>query len=234
LPRLERGFSFLEIEMLKRAYSLLEIKAVDDDKREITGLASTPSTDRLGDIVDPKGAEFTLPLPFLWQHDKFQPIGHVTKAKATKDGIEVLVKLVKTDEPGTLKDRLDEAWQSIKLGLVRGLSIGFRSLEHTFIEETSGIHFVKWDWLELSAVTIPANAEASIQTIKSIDTSQRAASGLTPRAPVALIKSPGVSGTKPAAKRGPVQLIPRKYREDNCRPDQGSGKHPCCEAGTPE
>lgn len=199
--------------MLKRAYSLLEIKSMDDDKREITGIATTPTADRYGDVVEPKGAEFTLPLPFLWQHDASQPIGHVTKAKATKDGIDVTVKLVKTNEPGTLKDRLDEAWQSIKLGLVRGLSIGFTSIEHTYIEGTYAVHFLKWDWLELSAVTIPANAEASIQTIKSIDTKQRAASGRELRSGVRLILSPPASReTPPPAIRGPVKLIPRAYK----------------------
>lgn len=163
--------------MIRRAYSLLEVKAFDDDARELQGTATTPTPDRMGDIVEPKGAEFKLPIPFLWQHSSDQPIGHVTKAKVTSKGIDVTVKLVKTDEPGTLKDRLDEAWQSVKLGLVRGLSIGFSSKEHSYIEGTGGIHFLKWAWLELSAVTIPANAEASIQTIKSLDTVLRAASG---------------------------------------------------------
>lgn len=154
---------------MKRAYSVVTIKAIDDDHRIITGIATTPTPDRTEDIVEPKGAEFKLPLPFLYQHDSGQPIGHVRKAKVTKDGIEVEVKLVKTDEPGTLKDRLDQAWQEIKLGLVRGLSIGFRALETSRIEGTFGLRFLRWEWLELSAVTIPANAEASIQSIKSID-----------------------------------------------------------------
>lgn len=198
--------------MLKRAYSLLEIKSIDEDKRELTGIATTPSTDRMGDIVEPKGAEFDLPLPFLWQHDARQPIGHVVKAKPTKDGIEVTVKLVRTDEPGSLKDRLDEAWQSIKLGLVRGLSIGFQAVEHARIEGTYGVRFIKWLWLELSAVTIAANAEASITSIKSIDTQLRAASGHTQKGVALLVTPPGASGNKQAAKRGPVKLIPRSYK----------------------
>lgn len=161
---------------MKRAYSVLDIKSFDDEKREIEGIATTPTPDGYGDIVEPKGAEFNLPIPFLWQHDSAKPIGHVTKAKVTKDGIDVAIKLVKSTEPGILRDRLEEAWQSIKLGLVRGLSIGFSSKEHSFIEGTGGIHFIKWLWHELSAVTIPANSEASIQTIKSIDTELRVAS----------------------------------------------------------
>ena len=39
--------------MMDRAYSLLEIKGVDEDARVITGVASTPITDRVGDIVEP-------------------------------------------------------------------------------------------------------------------------------------------------------------------------------------
>lgn len=160
--------------VMQRAYSTFEIRAMDededDDKRVISGIATTPTPDRVGDIVDPKGAQFKLPIPLLWQHNSREPIGHVTAAKVTKDGIAITAQMVKIPEPGRLKDRLDEAWQSIKHGLVRGLSIGFRSIEHSFMDETGGIKFSKWDWLELSAVTIPANAEASISAIKAADT----------------------------------------------------------------
>jgi HK97 family phage prohead protease len=119
------------------------------------------------------GASFKLPLPLLWQHDSSAPVGQVTHATPTKTGIPVTIQLAKMDEPGTLKDRLDEAWQSIKLGLVRGLSIGFAPVEYSYLEDTGGIRFTKWNWLELSAVTIPANTDASIATIKRYDESRR-------------------------------------------------------------
>lgn len=162
---------------LSRAYSLLTVKAVDEDKRVITGIATTPTPDRMGDIVEPKGAEFKLPIPLLWQHRHDQPIGHVTKAKVTKDGIEIEAKITRFDEPGKLKDRLDEAWQSIKSGLVAGLSIGFKPIEEARLGETWNYRFIKWLWLELSAVTIPANGDCSISQVRSIDQKQRAASG---------------------------------------------------------
>ncbi|MFP4538478.1 MAG: phage major capsid protein [Dichotomicrobium sp.] len=177
---------------MKRAYSLLEIKQVDEDRRVITGIATTPTPDRLGDIVEPDGAEFSLPIPLLWQHEHDQPIGHVTDAKVTEDGIEVVAKLERIDEPGTLKDRLDEAWQSIRSGLVRGLSIGFRAVETANIEDSFSLRFIKWMWLELSAVTIPANAEATIATVKSIDGELWAASGRKSETGT----SPGASGSR--------------------------------------
>lgn len=152
---------------MHRAYSKLQIKAVDEAKRVITGIATSASTDRMGDVVEPDGAQFSLPIPLLWQHDSKQPIGEVYAAKATKAGIEISARLAKTDTPGLLKDRLDMAWQSITLGLVKGLSIGFQSIEESYDKVTGGFHFLQWLWLELSAVTIPANADASILSIKA-------------------------------------------------------------------
>ena len=191
---------------MKRAYSVLTVKEMDEEKREIVGIATTPSTDRSGDIVEPKGAEFKLPIPLLWQHDSRQPIGHVTHAKITDAGIEVRAKLVKIDEPGKLKDRLDEAWQSIKSGLVGGFSIGFREIESARIADTYSYRYLKWLWLELSAVTIPANGDCSITAIKSADMAmRRTASGAKGALPVVRLdpadyvskSSPGVTGQRP-------------------------------------
>lgn len=162
---------------MDRAYSLLDIKSINDGERVIEGVASTPTPDRMGDVVEPLGAKFALPMPLLWQHDSHQPIGHVEFAKPTKDGIPFKARLAQLSEPGLLKDRLDEAWQTIKLGLVRAVSIGFRALEYSRLD-TGGIRFIEWEWLELSAVTIPAQADATINTIKSIDTAARAAAGV--------------------------------------------------------
>jgi hypothetical protein len=53
---------------MKLAYSLLNIKSIDEEQWIIEGIATTPAPDRVDDIVEPKGAQFTLPVPFLWQH----------------------------------------------------------------------------------------------------------------------------------------------------------------------
>jgi len=175
---------------MNRAYSLFTVKTVDDDARIITGMASTPTPDRVQDVVEPMGAQFKLPLPLLWQHDSSQPIGHVTHAKASKSGIEIVARIAKG-----VTAEIDRAWALIKAGLVPGLSIGFKAIEHEFITETKGIRFIKWDWFELSAVTIPANSEATIATVKSIDTAQRAASGQAKPRRVVHLNPPGASGS---------------------------------------
>jgi len=174
--------------MLNRAYSLLEIKRVDEDAREITGWATTPEADHLNDVVEAEGAVFKLPLPLLWQHNAGDPIGHVTHAKVSKAGIEIVANVKKG-----VTAEIDRAWALIKSGLVSGLSIGFKPIEHEHIPQTKGIRFKKWKWLELSCVTIAANEQASITTIRSIDTAQRAASGQKPHCVVHL-NPPGASG----------------------------------------
>lgn len=170
--------------MNNRAYSFLTVKAVNEEERTIEGIASTPSPDRMGDIVNPMGAKFALPLPLLWQHNHDEPIGHVIEASPSPDGIWFKARLAKTDEPGKLKELLDFAWQSIKMKLVAAVSIGFRPEKYAFLE-TGGIEFDIWEWYELSAVTVPAQAEATITAIKSIDAGLRKAAGVPePEVPV--------------------------------------------------
>jgi len=151
---------------MDRAYSTFEIKNFDEQSGVITGIASTPTPDRMDDIVEADGAEFKLPIPLLWQHDSEDPIGNVTRAKVTSKGIEVTAQVAKG-----LTSRIDAYWKLISSGLVRGLSIGFRGLESSDIEGSRfGRRYTKW--------AIPANAEANITTVKEFDTGSRAASGI--------------------------------------------------------
>ncbi|EKH37659.1 peptidase U35 phage prohead HK97, partial [Escherichia coli FRIK1999] len=54
--------------------------------------------------------------------------------------------------------------------------MGFRPHEYTFLDG-GGLHFLRWELMEVSAVTMPANAECTIRTIKSYDRPFSAASG---------------------------------------------------------
>lgn len=155
---------------MTKAYSIFTIKSIteNDDERIFTGVATTPSTDRDEDILEPLGAEFTLPVIVLSHHNHSQPVGEVIQAEVTADGISVTAKIAKINEAGKLKDRLDEVWQSIKLGLIKGLSVGFKIKEYSYIENSWGLHIKKWEWYELSVVTIPANADAVITSVKQI------------------------------------------------------------------
>ncbi|MCG7508514.1 phage major capsid protein, partial [Mesorhizobium retamae] len=197
----------------RRAYSFLTIKAVDDDRRIIRGIATTPTPDRVGDIVEPLGVKFTNPLPFLWQHDHKKPIGTVKFDTPTAEGITFEAEIPKIDESGTLKDRIDEAWQSIKIGLVRAVSIGFRALEYAWMDD-DGIRFMKSEVYELSAVTIPAQPDAVMTSIKNMDAAGVAfVKTFDPNAPAATGElqrptkpAPGATGKSTT----PVNLRPKE------------------------
>jgi HK97 family phage prohead protease len=159
------------------AHSTLEIKEMVDasGKRTFKGIATTPTADKVGDIVEPKGAEFQLPIPLCWMHDSSDPVGWVTAAKVTSAGIEIEGEFANIAEPASLKDRLDTAWAMVKGKLVRGLSIGFKPIEYSRIEDTYSYRYIKWLWMELSPVVIPANGDCSITSIKSADKAARRA-----------------------------------------------------------
>lgn len=150
-----------------RAYSLLEIKSTDEEQRIITGMATTPEVDRVGDIVDPMGAKFAPEISLLWQHKHDSPVGMAEFGKPTKKGIPFKAIIAKIEEDGPLKQLTEMAWQAVKAKLVRGVSIGFRALKYDIMSE-GGLRFTETEIYELSLVTIPANASATIATIKAL------------------------------------------------------------------
>lgn len=196
---------------MTKAYSTLQIKSVTDtdDDRIITGIATTPSTDRDDDILEPLGAKFTLPIPLLSHHNHSQPIGEVIQAEVTAGGILITAKIAKIDEEGKLKERIDEAWQSIKSGLIKGLSVGFKIKEYSYIENSWGLHIKEWEWWELSIVTIPANGDAVITSVKQIKEAFSLPLQPTPNPPINPIVPPPTPTTitKATPSHGAVALI---------------------------
>ena len=151
---------------MNRAFVALEIKALDDDARQIEGWATTPEVDRMGDIVIPKGAEYKLPLPFLLDHDHSQVVGEVDTVEVTDKGIMFRAHIKRIAEEGEAKSLCDKAWSYIKNGLRKAVSIGFRPLEFDVLPN-GGLKFTSWEWYELSAVGIPAQPGAVITGTKS-------------------------------------------------------------------
>jgi HK97 family phage prohead protease/HK97 family phage major capsid protein len=154
--------------MKHTAYAVLHVKAIDEVQRSIVGVASTPTPDRVGDILEPLGASFAKEIPLLLYHDGQRPVG-IARLKKTPDGITFTATLPEILEPGTLRERVAEAWQSLQAKLIRGVSVGFRVLEDGVeLLRTGGIRFLKFEILELSLVSVPANVEATITEIKAL------------------------------------------------------------------
>jgi HK97 family phage major capsid protein len=72
-------------------------------------------------------------------------------------------------EAGAVRDRVDAAWQSIKAGLITGVSIGYLPRPGGVKFLKHGLHLLQTDIFELSLVTIPANVDATILAVKSLD-----------------------------------------------------------------
>lgn len=197
---------------MNRAYSLLTVKSVDEDQRIIEGIASTPETDRMNDIVELDGMSYKLPLPFLRGHSSREPIGQVVKAQKTKDGLAIRAKIA----PAGILAYVDEAWTQIKAGLIGGLSIGFRPIEEAFNKETGGFRFIKTELFEISAVVIPANASATITLVKSIDAQLLALSDHSRQKVVTLtVNSPAVAG--PTTAKGSMTIQEQITQFENKR-----------------
>jgi len=162
----------------------LHVASIDDDQRRITGIATTPEPDRRGDIIDPLGATYAAEIPLLLFHDKERPVGVAQLGSATPAGIPFTAWLKPVADPPALRDRIAEAWSSIKAGLLKGVSIGYRSQPEWMTPlKSGGFLFRQSEICELSLVTVPANPAAGITGIKAIDL---AASGLPPAAVAAV------------------------------------------------
>ena len=191
----------------QRAYSFLQVKEFANEGRIIRGIATTPTPDRVGDVVDPLGVKFQNPAALLWQHRHDQPVGTVKFEKPTSEGIrfEAEIMVPEDDWPASMKERVNEAWHSVKSGLVRAVSIGYREMAHEVLKG-GGWKFTETEVFELSLVTIPANAEANIDYVRAFDTF--APKNSADPAPAASgKKSRVVKLSEPSRVREPFQLL---------------------------
>src|SRR4029077_11550734 len=99
---------------LPRGYAILHVKAFDPGRRTFSGLATTPELDRQGHSVDPAGGPFRNPLPLLFHHNGEPPMGRGVLGAPPPAGIPFEATIPVVDTPGALRDRVDEAWQSIQ------------------------------------------------------------------------------------------------------------------------
>lgn len=196
---------------MKRAWSLLETKEVDSDRRVITGVATTPRVDSYNDIVEPEGVQYRGPVNLFLYHNTMLPVGNVAFGKATKKGIPFEAKLPDIKEEGTVRERVNEAWHSLKYKLLQAVSIGFKPVEFAYREGTDGVHYKEWEMLELSLVGVPANPDAMIQTIKSAGMTDDVVREL--RAMDAAVRSgraiPLIKSRESSLSRGAVALFRR-------------------------
>jgi HK97 family phage prohead protease len=143
-----------------------EVKA-EGAEGEFTGYGSVfDVVDSQGDSIA-KGA-FTQSLmarmpKMLWQHDMADPIGRWTEAREDSKGLYLRGKLTLGTRRGA------EAHALMKDGALDGLSIGYRVPAGGASRDGNVRMLKQLDLWEVSIVTIPANASAMVDAVKSGD-----------------------------------------------------------------
>lgn len=147
----------------------IEIKASDDEKREITAVGSKQVVDRDGDVVFVDGMKLTEykknPL-FMWAHRGGETPENIlgSGTKVWKDGKQLMFKLKFLDSD--VNPRADMVYKMYKAGALRAFSIGFEPnwKETKFNEKNNGYDIGESNLFEISAVPVPANPFALIQS----------------------------------------------------------------------
>jgi len=146
----------------------LQIKT-SGDEGIFEGYASTFGNEDLGgDIVAPGAFSRTIAqrkdIPILWGHRSGEVIG--VNQEFTEDAKGLLVK-------GQLEikhtDRARSALALMKMGAIRGLSIGYDPIQIDYSREKEGIRILKEIKLyEYSLTAFPMNEEAQVTGVKEI------------------------------------------------------------------
>lgn len=150
-----------------------EIKLVDDGSAGvIEGYASVFNLmDRGGDIVVPGAFKASLAdirrkkalVPMLWQHDPRAPIGVWPDIVEDEKGLKVRGELV-LDVPQAAMAR-----SLMQKGAVKGLSIGYRTLDYDIDRATGARRLKKVELWEVSLATFPMLPEAQVTSVKNMN-----------------------------------------------------------------
>lgn len=98
--------------------------------------------------------------PMLWQHDPYTPVGIWSEFAEDEKGLKVKGDLV-LDVP-----QATSALALIKAGAVKGLSIGYRTVDYEIDRQTGVRKLKKVELWEVSLVTFPMLPEAQITGVK--------------------------------------------------------------------
>jgi HK97 family phage prohead protease len=134
-------------------------------KGEFVFTASTENTDREGDVIKSDGwvlDNFKDGGVLLWGHDQNKlPVGRVLWVKQDEG---TLVGKARFNGQTQLSKDVEKL---VRIGDLTGISVGFRALDAT--KSADGTVFNKQELLEVSVVNVPANADAVIHSIKSLE-----------------------------------------------------------------
>lgn len=156
--------------LTKTGEPVLAIKSLTE-RGEIEGYGSTfgGEPDSSGDVIAPgayaeslrsHASKGTMP-KLLWQHERGEVIGKWLSATEDDHGLLMRGRLNMDVQRGR------EAYALLKDGAIDGLSIGYRIKEYSVDTDTGVWTLEKLDLFEVSVVTIGANENATIASVKA-------------------------------------------------------------------
>ena len=153
---------------MERANFNLKIKSISEDGAFVGMGAVFNNVDLGKDRILPGAFDRTLQAgkqwPLLWQHDPSNPIGTFTAA-ATQQGLQISGQLLLSDATGA------KAYNLLKNGVIRGLSIGYDTVKSAFVDDVRELQELKL-W-ECSIVTFAMNESAMVTSIKAMSDDAR-------------------------------------------------------------
>lgn len=99
----------------------------------------------------------------LWQHNSDEPCGVYTSMDEDAYGLKVDGSLCLDTQRGK------EAYALLKMGAIKGLSIGYCTNAYAYDKESDIMTLTDVDLWEVSLVTFPANSEAQVSSVKSAE-----------------------------------------------------------------
>ena len=156
------------------SFGICKASDIDEEQRTVIATISTGIVDRDNEVLDPKGVElenFAKNPVVPWSHDTWSP--PIGKAQWVKKGRKRITAKVKF----ALTERAEEVWQLFKGGFLKAFSVGYMPKKghrpepdeikaNPDLAEARYI-YDKWELLEFSPVTVPANPEALATAVKN-------------------------------------------------------------------
>lgn len=139
-----------------------EIRELGDDEVEV--IMSTSALARDGHILIPQGVvldNYRANPIVLWSHDPDKPVGNAEDTALSGDSISARVRFA----PLGISAKADEVRGLTKANVIRAVSVGFEPLEMEPLDPKApkgGQRISKWELLELSFVSVPADPGAIV------------------------------------------------------------------------
>lgn len=163
-----------------------DARALNEANRSIDYVCSTEAVDSHGTILKQNWIldRYTKNPVVLFAHNSRSiPVGTASMVRVENGRLVARV----TFAPREVSEDADDCWRAVQAGLLRGISVGFRSRSHRWemVNDVEVLVLDQNELLELSVCAVPSNADTLAQrealtTLRAQAQRQRPAQGLPP------------------------------------------------------